>query len=770
MIPSLDELAAHDREMAAVPLTAHDVREKLRDRVRPVRRAVAAELREADHETCRRAALALARLTADDHSEEFTLAFTRSDGWSVEELTELCEVIGRGGNGWHDLEWIPLLGERAAAFPPERRAGLWAVAERLIDEAGRFYLGGQESRLVQRALAPVNPEAPPLPLGLDGWGALVRAHLGGSPAPHLVELVEHLAEAGSPRPTKAWRARAVDLLAADGAAELVAAAVRAFDGPLPAGHVRLLRVEVNSDMARGFAWAAVLTGVDGAVAALVRLAEAAAGGGREVVMDLKLAGAAVHAMAECDGAVEALRRLQRTVRSRALHKQIDAALTTAAARDGITAAQLVERAVPAHGLAADGTRSWRCAPWTVTLAVEDARTVRVSARSDDGTVRRSLPGDLGGGPELAAEIKAVAKEVRRTLSAERARLESLFTVDRSWPYEEWARHYRDHPITGAVTRALIWQSGDGEPFLPGGSFLPGDSEPVGDRVRLWHPARASLDEVREWRETVTGRQLRQPFKQAFREVYLLTPAELETSPRSERFAAHLVVHDRLYALVKERGWQAEWLHHHDEADARKELAEGAWRARFRYVSAGREGGELVASTGAVRFERRAGRRWAEAALAEAPPLVFSEAMRDVDLFVAVTSIGADPGWSGRGGERHRAYWRTLPDAELPPSAEVRRDALARILPRTAIAGRCELADRQLIVRGDLRTYRIHLSSGAVFMEPGDVYLCVVARRATGRQFLPFEEDGRLAEILSKAFLLARDSAITDESILRQIRP
>lgn len=43
-------------------------------------------------------------------------------------------------------------------------------------------------------------------------------------------------------------------------------------------------------------------------------------------------------------------------------------------------------------------------------------------------------------------------------------------------------------------------------------------------LRLWHPARASVDEVRGWREAVQGKELRQPFKQAFREIYLLTPA------------------------------------------------------------------------------------------------------------------------------------------------------------------------------------------------------------------------------------------------------
>jgi hypothetical protein len=56
------------------------------------------------------------------------------------------------------------------------------------------------------------------------------------------------------------------------------------------------------------------------------------------------------------------------------------------------------------------------------------------------------------------------------------------------------------------------------------------------------------------------------------------------------------------------------------------------------------------------------------------------------------------------------------------------------------------------------------------MEPGNAYLCIVpARGGPGqRVFLPFDDD-RLTLILSKAFLLAEDAAITDPSIVAQLR-
>jgi len=57
------------------------------------------------------------------------------------------------------------------------------------------------------------------------------------------------------------------------------------------------------------------------------------------------------------------------------------------------------------------------------------------------------------------------------------------------------------------------------------------------------------------------------------------------------------------------------------------------------------------------------------------------------------------------------------------------------------------------------------------MEPGSRYLCIVQGPGdvAGSLPLPFEGDTMLALILSKAFLLANDKAIKDETILRQIR-
>jgi hypothetical protein len=100
--------------------------------------------------------------------------------------------------------------------------------------------------------------------------------------------------------------------------------------------------------------------------------------------------------------------------------------------------------------------------------------------------------------------------------------------------------------------------------------------------------------------------------------------------------------------------------------------------------------------------------------------------------------------------------------------------LAELLPRLKIHDRTSLSDRFLVVRGEIRTYKIHLGSGNILMEPDDRYLCVVPGRSGANAaahadlFLPFEGDSTLSVILSKAFLLADDGKIKDPTILRQI--
>ncbi|MET9729829.1 DUF4132 domain-containing protein [Streptomyces sp. NPDC006458] len=731
-----------------------------------------------------------------DYDAEIDGLMKRLDGWSGDEaavlLLRACE---------YDMDHWFARGLSAALGAVERldadgRAAVAPWLRHAQAHLAKGQVGARERRSLTKRLTGLLGEADEavVPAGLipahAPWAAPLRERAESAPSRGLAHLVQHLAALAGPRPTQRWRRTCVEAVDAAAARGTVAEMLEALAEGDPlcsreagAGtawigdgyHYHYLAHDRDTDLARGAVWAAALTETPATVRQLGALALRAGGPGSGMREDLKLAGAAINALAEVEdpAALEELWRLGSRIKHRALRKQLDTAVVTAAGRQGITPEQLVERSVPRHGLAADGSLERGLGGHRVRLAIEDAATVRLTFTHPDGRTSRTAPAALKDGhPEELADLRSLAKAVRSTLSGERARVEALMSAGREWPYDEWCAHYRDHPVTGVLVRGLILEyrdaAGDWHAVAPG-AVPPG--EPA--RVRLWHPVRASVEEIGRWRERMVVDRLRQPFKQAFREIYLLTPAEERTRGYSNRYAAHIVHYQRLYALFKERGWQSNYLGSYDggyDGRARGEFGDGRWRACFHHEPVPGDHGHYSpdhAATDQVRFERRSGRRWQEVPLAEVPPLVFSEAMRDVDLFVAVTSIAADPDWTDRGPRR--AYWERAGFAELTGSAESRRDALSRILPRLKIADRCTLHGRFLVVRGDLRTYRIHLGSANILMEPDDSYLCIVpsGRTGTGKAFLPFEDD-RLSLILSKAFLLAADRAITDETILAQL--
>ena len=408
------------------------------------------------------------------------------------------------------------------------------------------------------------------------------------------------------------------------------------------------------------------------------------------------------------------------------------------------------------------------------------------------------------------ELKQAAKDIQKMLPAQRERLDQFYLARKSWPYPLWRQRYLDHPLIGTLARRLIWtltrDKLTSDAIFSEGHLVDHANRPVdwpdGDTtVEPWHPIARPVDNVLAWRRWLEEHEVRQPFKQAHREIYLLTDAERQTNVYSNRFAAHILRQHQFNALCAARGWKNKLrLLVDDEFPPATRLLP-AWNLRAEFWIEGVGDDYEVDTTGAGSFLRIATdqvrfyaldavehrghasgggyytrgaekHRCTDCAGAGFPPLVFSEVMRDVDLFVGVASLGNDPAWADGGpNARHLEYWRNYAFGELGESAKTRRQVLERLMPRLKIADRCSFAERFLIVRGDLRTYKIHLGSGNILMEPNDQYLCIVPGRSqspTAKLYLPFEGDQMLAVILSKAMLLAADRQIKDPTITRQI--
>ena len=261
--------------------------------------------------------------------------------------------------------------------------------------------------------------------------------------------------------------------------------------------------------------------------------------------------------------------------------------------------------------------------------------------------------------------------------------------ERTWPLAVWRERYGSHPILGNLARRLIWTVGGVPALFRGDAFVDVSGqtlEGLADKtpVSLWHPISAKPELVLRWRDALEARGLVQPFKQAHREVYLLTDAERNTHTYSSRFAAHVLKQHQFNSLCILRGWKnALRLMVDDEyPPATRPLPQYGLRAEFWIEGIGDNYGTdtndagtyLRVATDQVRFYREdaatnsahasgggygAGYGTAPAEpvrLDQIPALVFSEVMRDVDLFVGVASVGNDPAWADGGPEgRFRDY-------------------------------------------------------------------------------------------------------------------
>ena len=442
--------------------------------------------------------------------------------------------------------------------------------------------------------------------------------------------------------------------------------------------------------------------------------------------------------------------------------------------------ELADRSVPSHELV-NGKKTIGIGDVKALLEL-DGFKVNITWETASGKIQKTVPAHLK--KDFAAEIKSVkaeGKSIVETINSQARKFEKSWIQQRTWPLDNWKDFILNHGLLNIICEKLIWIKEDDGVNT---SFMIQNTQPIdyqgntinfteNSSIRVWHPSLVSVEETLAWRNRIFDQQIKQPFKQAFREVYLLTPAEELTNDHSNRFAGHHLRGNTLYSLGKNREWKMTY----EEAPT-FDIPSAELVAILNI-----RGGVLYSDcdTLDLQFRKRDPNRKGQGyflrdqvPLAEVPPVILSEVMRDVDLFVAVAGLGVDPYFDQNQTGELMNYWRDASFGRKSQTAmsEIRKDLLGRLIPMTKIAKKCSFEDNFLKVEGTYRTYKINLGSGNILMEPNDQYLCIVPApnsRLEKKIWLPFEGgDKTLMVILSKAFLLADDEKITDQSILYQI--
>ena len=663
----------------------------------------------------------------------------------------------------------------------------------------------ENRQLIDRVSSYLDQDRQPRLNAVGPWSAAVLGeiqHFAEADRARWQAVLWHCRQMQSSRPSRTWRRLGSKLLKEIEPEVLRSCITRWLDPAvtsLSSGSDSPME-DQDADFAKGFVW--LLPGLDDP-----QFCRLVADCGLACLRKIRNVGpvsarvgfACVNVLSEMPGLapVSQLSRMRVKVKYRVALKLIEKALNAAAERSGLSRDDLEDMAVPAYGLGPDGMRVESLGSFEATLGLSAPHfdSVELTWKSAEGKPLKSPPAEVKRNHAAKLkDLKRTAADLQKMLLAQRLRVEQFFVNERRIGYQHWRKNLLDHVLMGQISRRLIWIFCTGD-RRETGAWLNGElvnwaSQPISGLneqtiVQLWHPLASDTQTILSWRCWLEDNQIVQPFKQAHREVYILTPAEEQTETYSNRFAAHIIRQHQFASLCRERGWQYRLMGSGFDGGntptlelPRRDLKVEFWvdlpegdsgnDPEHSIDQASGSGINLYLLTDQVRFYLRG----QQVPLARIPAVVFSEIMRDVDLFVGVTSIGNDPTWADRGNNRFGEYWQSFAFGELTQGGELRRDILQRLLPQLKIGPRCKLDGKFLVVQGDLNTYKIHLGSGNVLMEPGNRYLCIVPDRGSGsgNVYLPFDGDNTLAIILSKAMLLAADTKITDQTILRQINP
>jgi hypothetical protein len=342
------------------------------------------------------------------------------------------------------------------------------------------------------------------------------------------------------------------------------------------------------------------------------------------------------------------------------------------------------------------------------------------------------------------EVKALTErrtQLKKQLSRMRIALEQAMQRGDRFKADE-LKNLMDHPGLRPLLRNLVFIGESGIADFPDEAGLVAGE--TGD-LHIAHPYDLlNRGDWPEWQSRIFLEERIQPFKQVFRELYVLTEAE-KTQNSVTRYGGHQINPSKAIAILGKRGWIARY-----EEGVSKTFHSLGITAWLTDNFVGFTPGDIEGVTLKSLIFTKSG-SYTPLPLSEIPPLVFSETMRDLDLIVSVANMtGYDP-----------------------ESSESTVEMRQKVIEQTAKLLRLNnvsFIPRNVIIEGNLARYSVNLSSATVHQEArGELVIVAVRQPQRGRIFLPFvDDDPRTAEIVSKVILLARDDEIKDPTIITQI--
>lgn len=384
---------------------------------------------------------------------------------------------------------------------------------------------------------------------------------------------------------------------------------------------------------------------------------------------------------------------------------------------------------------------------TAHLQIEEDATITIIVEKD-GKRLKNIPTALKKHADVVT-LQEARKDLQEQYKRARPALEQAMALETIFSAEELI-NLLAHPILAPLLQKLVFISGEHVGMITpeGLQVLSGNVVNLAPTTTLMiaHPYHLlESGQWRQWQAYMFEHKIQQPFKQVFRELYLIN-ADEKGRKQSLRYAGHQVNPSQTVALLKTRGWQISYETGPRKVYYKENIVASLYAQADWFTPA-----EIEAPTieGVYFYNRLTGK---DIVLDDIPAAIFSEVMRDMDLVVSVAHVGGV-------------------DPEASHSTVDMRSIIVEELAKLLKLSNVETKKQHVLIEGKLASYSLHLGSGIVHQVGGSMIpIVAVPSQHRGRIFLPMvDDDPRTAEIMAKLLLLSEDTKIKDPAILAHMR-
>ena len=390
-------------------------------------------------------------------------------------------------------------------------------------------------------------------------------------------------------------------------------------------------------------------------------------------------------------------------------------------------------------------------------------------KDKNGDNIKSIPKEISDSQhELLKEINLDIKSIQTMFKDLKHRIPTYWTEERVWKFSFWKKYILNNPLINANIQNLIWnnESQNTDFIVIGKSLLNYDNQEIEINddalISLWHPVTSDKENIAKWQDYLWKFNIIQPEKQVYRENYHLSENELANTT-TDFFAHHFLEVNKLMVIANTRAWKFSYSH------------EGvSWpRKYFKkqnltvHLKADYNRNDFAIPTKELIFTKNDTTKLDDyplvlepITLSDIPKVLLSEVFRDVDLFIATTSICNNP-TSTNERQEFRNYYQSYEKSLFSENAtsKVRKmilEQLAKYLDWPVLG----FDKNYIIIKGKKNDYKINLSSGLVQIKDTSKYLNIqpnsTSLKRSKKVRLPIEDDETLLVIISKILFIIND--------------